>query len=141
MAVGIGVAVGYVLTTVAEELREAGMGSDLMKLLEFGDTKRLSLDSKGSPTGFCIGVGFCNDSTCADSEKYGLETCWISPGLRGDCCDCRPDIDRDARCVMYESSRISDSLVDLVERVRHFQKRVVLLELLRCIPTRLRSAQ
>lgn len=126
---------GMVLTTLLVGL-STEMACELATPLELGDTRRLSLESNG----FSLPDGFCSDSTCADSDRYGLDTCWISSGRSGDDC-CGGATDTDALRDTYEGSRRSDSLVDFVERERHFQKRLLEDVLLRGVPMRWRSAQ
>lgn len=84
------------------------------------------------------GVGFCSDSTCADSDKNGLSGC---------CGGIMAIAVADASAVLAsligdgaDVSRPSVSLVDCLDRERHFQKRALALLLLRVASIR-RSAQ
>lgn len=61
-------------------------------------------------------AGCCKDSTCADSERKGLDESLVE--------SCGPT-DTDEVGDAYEISRPSTSLVDLLERARHFQNFVL----------------
>lgn len=120
------------LTAVSWQRTSAA--SSPLASLAHGDMARLSLDSLGSS----MLVGFCSESTCADSDRKGLAS--ASWG-RTACC-CGPDRLADGED-STEAAAGSVSLADFVERARHFQKRELALLFWRGAPasTSRRSAQ